>query len=250
MKKAAVWMLAGWCVALVVPNHAIAQTPDFYNPSSGIPDYEGPANRMMDNYIQNRQFDMIRKASGSRYRDTETIQRSPRNSTGRSSTRESRSGSIVPRMMAANAPEAQRGKLEKMYSTLLKLYPVSAKRFGIRANNDRANIAAVFVCSNMQVISQRQVSPAECTAVSRQMKRVFSNSNPKYAKLDPKTKRFGSDYMAIVATSMIVVFDGMQDKPNPQMQANASAQASAELQKMLGVPGNQLQITSRGLSKK
>jgi hypothetical protein len=56
--------------------------------------------------------------------------------------------------------------------------------------------------------------------------------------------------MAIVATSMNVMFEGMQDKPNPQMQASAAAEASTELRKVLGVPGTQLQIASRGLSKK
>lgn len=82
------------------------------------------------------------------------------------------------------------------------------------------------------------------------MKRLFSDSNSKYAKLNPETKQVSAEYMAIVATSMNMVFEETQNNPNPQMQASAATQASAELRKVLGVPGTQLQITSRGLSKK
>jgi hypothetical protein len=248
MKKSAFWTIAGLCVALVVPHKAIAQIE--WDRDNATPAMD----RFMNDYNDKLFWGPTRERMGISADGSSRIQKSPRSSTrnsaGQSSTQGSRSGSIVPRMMAAKAPEAKRGDMEKMYSTLLDLYPVSAKRFDIQANSNQANVAAVFVCSNMQVISQQQVSPANCTAVSRQMKRLFSDSNPKYAKLNPKTKRFVSDYMAIVATSMIVMFDGMQDNPNPQMQANSAAQASMEIQKVLGIPGNQLQITSQGLSKK
>jgi hypothetical protein len=236
MKASTFLWMTGLCIAFGVTSRAFAQTPS----SDGGSDWGNAVNNIMiQNYTTDRQFDRLRETSGTK----ESNSPRPSNLSRRSNS--AADSSIAPRLLAAKFPAAERSNAERFYGALLKLYPVSAKQFGLPTNNNFENISAVFVCSNMQMVSQQRVSAENCAAVSKQMQRATAKGSSSV-----KVRQVKFEEMAITSSMMNVAFAGMQKKPDPSLQVRLAAQASRNVGMITKIPGDRMQITSKGLVMK
>lgn len=158
-----------------------------------------------------------------------------------------RSGiSTAPKKLAAAYPEKGRAEAERVFASLLALYPKVEQKFGIPAN-DLAAAVALFLVSSVEAYRGVSVEPEQFKALAAQL-RAAMNANPDIAKTRDAEKQEMYEQTAIIGMFLQGIQEALKQTPNPQVAANMKVAAKNYLEQFLKTDPDQVAITARGLA--
>jgi hypothetical protein len=150
------------------------------------------------------------------------------------------------RELAQPFPQAQRAKLEQLFTQSYDIYRKIESKFGWQPD-DMAGAFAAFVVGNYMVYADVNVEDAHYVAVAAQFR-----GNPAmeeaFAKLKPQDLRAMYEQSAMVGAFMALTYLSKAQHPQPpDVQARVREAARANLQQVLGLEPGRLQIGPQGL---
>jgi len=122
----------------------------------------------------------------------------------------SRNGApTAPKKLAAAYPEKGRAEAERVFASLLALYPKVEQKFGIPAN-DLAAAVALFLVSSVEAYRGVSIDPEQFKTLAAQL-RMAMNANPDIAKAPEAEKQEMYEQMVVIG----MFLQGVQEALKP-----------------------------------
>ena len=159
----------------------------------------------------------------------------------------SRNGApTAPKKLAAAYPEKGRAEAERVFASLLALYPQVEQKFGIPAN-DLAAAVALFLVSSVEAYRGVSIDPEQFKTLAAQLRRAM-NANPDIAKAPEAEKQEMYEQMVVIGMFLQGVQEALKQTPNAQVAANMKVAAKGYLEQFLKSNPDHIDITAQGLS--
>jgi hypothetical protein len=152
---------------------------------------------------------------------------------------------ILPPRLAANTP-AHRQEAERFYGQLLDAYAAMARRKGV-PTNDVAR-AASFAISSLYYVHRggEDLSNDQLEALRAQMRELFSEDE-QFQRLSARGRQELYESYVIQGMAVSSVYDGARQQGDRRKADEMQAAARQSLRELLGVPADQISITSNGV---
>jgi hypothetical protein len=163
--------------------------------------------------------------------------------------RVARAAPVAPRKLATAYPEDARAEAEKVFASLLELYPKVEKQYGLPPN-DLGGVVGLFLTASYEAYHKTSLDEPKVKAVLAQM-RAALGANPAIAQAPNAEKQELYEQLAILG--MLAASTNLALQTNPQVanarkiEANLRQAGKSYLEHFLKTDADKVQITGAGL---
>jgi hypothetical protein len=152
----------------------------------------------------------------------------------------------MPARLAQAYPAAKRAEVERVFNTLLGLYPKVEQYYGW-PHNDLAGAVTVFLVSSYQAARAANVEDPQVKTLVAQLRSVLA-ANAGIAQATDAAKQEMYEQMVILGMFTLGVQDALKKTPNPQIAANLKTSGTDYLRAFLGVEPENISIGASGMT--
>ena len=155
-----------------------------------------------------------------------------------------RDGAAIKPLVTAYPADAQ-GKVRREFTNLLNTFRKLEKQFGLPAN-DVATAVAAYLAGSYAAYTDVTLPDAHFKPLVAQMRRALQD-DAQFAKASDATRQQMYEQLVTLGMLMTVTQLGLQQNPDPRLNADMRAAGGDYLESFLGVPANRVRITAEGL---